>query len=163
MPDVMRCANFVLHIYRMLQHITTIKSRPKLDSLNSEHRDSLLFCWRIKQGLADGTSTTKLRDLAVHHWNNHLKPHFLREEEVILPFILNQSLAEQFKQDHTDIRELILALHKNPTLNAFPILTAFIANHIRFEERCLFSYLEKILSEEQFYEMEDKLRLSQCQ
>ena len=120
-----------------------------MTALSREHHDGLLFCWKIKQGLGNGTDAAMLRNFTMWYWRYHMNPHFLREEKILLPRISDHSLAGQLKKEHDDITDLILALDKNPDKDLFSILILFVTNHIRFEERHVFGYLEKILSEDQ--------------
>ncbi|MBL7696912.1 MAG: hypothetical protein JNK79_02095 [Chitinophagaceae bacterium] len=130
---------------------------PVLAERSREHRNSQLFYWKLKQGLGDGTNVTHLQNLTMAYWQDYMKPYLLRQEQILLPLISSRSLAEQFKKDHCDINDLIISLSKSPTPYSFSILAAFIANHIRFEEGWLFSYLEKALPEEQLKAIGDQL------
>jgi hemerythrin-like domain-containing protein len=133
----------------MITKTTPLKRSPQLASLSREHHDGLLFVWKLKQGLGNGTSLTILKDFTQWHWRKHLKPHFTQEEKILLPHIGSSQLAEQLMKEHNDIRELILAIDINTDRATFSILANFVENHIRFEERQLFTYLQKSLSEEQ--------------
>jgi hemerythrin-like domain-containing protein len=141
----------------MVKEPTPIKRSAQLAALSREHHDSLLFCWKIKQGLGNGTDVVTLRDYILWYWRHYMRSHFIQEEKILLPYIADPALASQLQQEHADIKELILALDNDPDNNLFSILALFVANHIRFEERWLFSYLENILSGDQLNTIADKL------
>jgi len=57
-------------------------------------------------------------------------------------------MAIQLKKEHKNIRELILKTGQADK-NTFILLADLLDDHIRFEERRFFNYLEKALSPEQ--------------
>ena len=56
-------------------------------------------------------------------------------------------------EEHAQIRDLILSLDKEPDSGSFQSLADFVNNHIRFEERELFAFAEKMLTHEQLAEI----------
>ena len=58
-------------------------------------------------------------------------------------------MAKQLKEEHDQIRELILSLDAEADERDFTILADLLNKHIRFEERELFVYLEELLTKEQ--------------
>jgi hemerythrin-like domain-containing protein len=52
-------------------------------------------------------------------------------------------------KEHQLIREFILGLDKEANKDIFASLATLLSDHIRFEERQLFAYLEQILSKDQ--------------
>lgn len=144
----------------MLKEQPPIKRSAQLAALSREHHDSLLFCWKIRQGLGNGTDTVMLRNYILWYWRHYMKAHFLQEEKVLLPYIADQTLALQLQKEHDDIKELIIVLDNDPDSNLFSILALFVSNHIRFEERYVFGYLENILSEDQLNTIAEKLTVT---
>lgn len=141
----------------MIYEQAPIKRSAQLAALSREHHDGLLFCWKIRQGLGNGTDCVMLRDYIRWYWRHYMKPHFLQEEKILLPCIADHTLASQLQKEHDDIKELILALDNEPDNNLFSILALFVGNHIRFEERYVFGYLENTLPEEQLNVIAEKL------
>ena len=133
----------------MFKENKPIKRSSQLATLSREHHEGLLFCWKIRQGLENGTDIMLLRDFTLWYWRYHMKPHFYQEEKILLPYISGHSFADQLKKEHDDIRELILSLDKDPNESLFSTLAILVSNHIRFEERQVFNYLENVLSEDQ--------------
>ncbi len=121
-----------------------------MQPLSREHHDGLLFVWKLRQGLSHHVDTGRLRDFTAWYWKNHIKAHFFQEEKVLLPFMpAAHPLVLQLKKDHAYIRELVLTIDKDPANYDFVSLANHLEQHIRFEERELFHYLEENLSQEQ--------------
>ena len=127
-----------------------IKRSKQLAPLSREHHNGLLFSWKLRQGLENDTSLATLGSYCQWFWKHHISQHFHQEEDIVLKFLpSNNEMAIQLKDEHNNIRELILSISRQPDAIAIGMLADFICRHIRFEERILFTYLEKILSQEQ--------------
>ena len=141
-----------------MEEIKPIKRSKELAPLSREHHDGLLFAWKIKQGLANGTPVETLCNYTRWFWTNHLKSHFKNEETVLVRFLpADNSLVLQMFKDHEQIRDLIISIDKEPGSNSLKLLADFVNNHIRFEERELFVYAEKTLTQEQLNEIYKEL------
>ena len=141
-----------------MEEIKPLKRSKELAPLSREHHDGLLFAWKIKQGLANGTSCEILCNYTRWFWSNHIKPHFKDEEKVLVKFLPeNNSLVKQMFKEHAQIRDLVISLDKNSDPGSLQLLAAFINNHIRFEERELFAYAEQVLTPEQLNEIYKEL------
>ena len=141
-----------------MEEIKPIKRSKELAPLSREHHDGLLFAWKIKQGLANGTPVETLCNYTRWFWSNHIKPHFKDEEKVLVKFLpTDNSLVQQMIKEHAQIRDLVISLDKKPDSNSLKTLSEFINNHIRFEERDLFPYDEKTLTPEQLNEVYNDL------
>ena len=137
-----------------MEEAKPIKRSKELAPLSREHHDGLLFAWKIKQGLANGTSVETLCNYTRWFWSNHIKPHFKDEEKVLIKFLPEDNpLVQQMLKEHAQIRGLIISLDNEPDSNSLQLLAEFISNHIRFEERELFAYAEKVLNPEQLQEI----------
>lgn len=137
-----------------MEETKPIKRSKELAPLSREHHDGLLFSWKIKQGLANGTSIETLANYTRWFWSNHIKPHFRDEEKVLVKFLPeDNTLVQQMIKEHAQIRDLIISLDKEPNKGALQLLAEFIHNHIRFEERQLFAYAEQVLTHEQLKEI----------
>jgi hemerythrin-like domain-containing protein len=147
-----------------MEEIKPIKRSKELAPLSREHHDGLLFAWKIKQGLANGSSVETLCNYTRWFWSNHIKPHFNDEEKVLVKFLpASNPLVRQMFEEHAQIRDLILSLDKEPNENSLQQLSEFINNHIRFEERKLFAYAEETLTPGQLAEVFKELpEADQC-
>ena len=123
-----------------------IKRSEYLKELSRDHHHGLLFCWEIKQGISKKIELERLRKYAEYFWINHLKEHFKEEEELLFKYA-NDPLCEKAKEDHGLIQkqvELIINSVAQQPKNYIDLIE-MLSNHIRFEERELFSHLENIL------------------
>lgn len=137
-----------------------IKRSAQLVPLSREHHDGLLFAWKLRQGLANGTGLETLKSYCTWYWNNHIKQHFHHEEDILLKYIpSDNALARQLKEEHDNIRELILSINDKPDAITIGMLADFIPRHIRFEERALFSYLEQNLTAGQLDDIFSQLEI----
>src|SRR6478735_4188570 len=141
-----------------MEEIKPLKRSKELAPLSREHHDGLLFAWKIKQGLANGTSIETLCNYTLWFWSNHIKTHFKDEEKVLVKFLpASNPLVRQMFKEHAQIRDLIISLDKEPDSSSLQLLGEFINNHIRFEERELFAYAEKTLTQEHLDEIYKEL------
>ena len=133
-----------------MEEIKPIKRSKELAPLSREHHDSLLFVWKIRQGLAKNTPIEILRDYTRWFWTNHIKTHFRDEEKVLVKFLpVDNSLVQQMFREHEQIRDLVISLDNEPDIPSFELLADVLDKHIRFEERQLFAFAEQTLSPEQ--------------
>ncbi len=128
-----------------------IKRSESIVKLSREHHFSLLFGWKIRQGLKNNTAPERIVPYALYFLKNHLLPHF-KEEEEILFVPASDSLVMRAKKEHTAIQHLVeeLPITKGIQLTEqLRRLADDLDKHIRFEERELFPHLEKILMADQ--------------
>ena len=131
----------------MEENIQPIKRSDQLAPLSREHHDGLLFAWKLRQGLANGTEIRVLRNYCNWYSKNHIRQHFEQEENVLLQYIPGtDTMAKQLKEEHNNIRELMLSIDQQPDPGTISMLADFITRHIRFEERVLFNRLEQTLT-----------------
>ena len=141
-----------------MEEIKPIKRSKELAPLSREHHDGLLFAWKIRQGLANGTSIETISNYTQWFWTNHLEPHFKDEEKVLVKFLpADNVLVKQMFKEHELIRDLVFSLEKKPGTGSFQLLANLISDHIRFEERKLFGYAEENLNPEQLDEIYKEL------
>ena len=134
----------------MDKEIQPIKRSPQLAPLSREHHDGLLFAWKIRRGIALHVPVDTMRRYTLWFWQHHIKPHFFQEEKILLPCLpADHALAKRLREEHDHIRELVLGLDEEADTRQLTILSDLLNQHIRFEEREMFVYLEKALSREQ--------------
>lgn len=131
-------------------NIKPIKRSEELAPLSREHHDGLLFSWKIKQGLDNGTPLETLCNYTRWFWVNHMKPHFKDEENVLAQYLpAEHPYIRQMFEEHARIRDLVIRLDQNPDTDSLSILAEILHHHIRFEERELFEYAEEVLTPDQ--------------
>jgi hemerythrin-like domain-containing protein len=124
-----------------------IKRSEQLAPLSRDHHDGLLFVWKLRRGLNNGTPVETIREYIGWFWENHLATHFKNEEEILLPYLPNDELAKRMNDEHKGIKQLISFQTKDK--ESINQLSDLLEKHIRFEERELFPHAEKKLTTEQ--------------
>jgi len=132
-----------------------IKRQRAMLSFSRDHHFGLLLVWKIRQGLDKRIETGRVSDYVLFFYKEDLETHFRDEEGLLFRRMpLDDIIRKQAELDHQDIRWLMASLRENKT---DPDLLRAIANkleqHIRFEERILFNYLEEILSQAELEEV----------
>ena len=131
----------------MPEEVKPIKRSVELAPLSREHHDGLLFVWKLKEGLKKNVSVERLRKFTFWFWQQHIKPHFYQEEKILSPHLsATDPLLTRMNREHEYIREFILSLDKEAEAQVFKQLADLLNDHIRFEERELFTHLEITLS-----------------
>lgn len=127
-------------------HPKPIKRSRELIPLSKEHHEGLLFGWKIKQGLRKGTSPEVIAAFIRWFWETDLQAHF-RKEELVLAVHLpaGNALVQQMKTEHRQLEDLVQRCCAQKTEPLFLQLANGLHDHIRFEERVLFPFAEKVI------------------
>jgi hemerythrin-like domain-containing protein len=142
----------------MSKEIKPIRRSKQLTPLSKEHHDGLLFAWKIKQGLKNGADIKLIASYVQWFWKNHLQEHFREEEEILAPHLPgNNELLKQMTEQHQEIESMIHINENIADENLLLNLALLIDDHIRFEERKLFPYAEKIIPEKELNIIYEKL------
>lgn len=145
----------------MENNVQPIKRSVQLTPLSREHHDGLLFAWKLRQGLNNDTAIETLGEYCHWYWKQHIEKHFHKEEDILLKFMPSDNkLAIQLNEEHNGIRELILSIDQKPDTITIGLLADFISRHIRFEERILFNYLERTLSQAELNHIHSQLDIA---
>lgn len=123
-----------------------IKRNENILPLSRDHHFGLLFCWKIREGLKKNVESERISGYVNWFWETNLHKHF-EEEENILFNKLQDEKCEKALQQHKEIERQINNITKNKKADpgAYAALADLIDEHIRFEERELFPFLEKTL------------------
>ncbi|NEM99099.1 hemerythrin domain-containing protein [Pontibacter burrus] len=144
----------------MNKTITPQKRDKSLVPLSREHHFGLLFCWKIRQGLKNGTDLEVLRSYVRYFWENILKEH-CDEEEWLLERILktDDTLRGRLAEEHKLIHTIIELIKEGSPMNKqlFEVLERDLTDHIRWEERELFPYLQAVVDPEELASSADLL------
>jgi len=134
----------------MSKEVKPIKRSRQLTPLSKDHHDGLLFAWKIKQGLKNGTDIKLVAEYVQWFWKNHLEEHFREEEQILAPHLpANNELLKQMFDEHENIEAMVHINENIPDETLLGNLGKAIDDHIRFEERQLFPYAEKIIPEKE--------------
>ena len=128
-----------------------IKRNENILKLSKEHHFSLLFCWKLRQGLKMEIEAGRMMKYVKYFATNFLLPHFA-EEEVILFTSLDDKWVKKAIEQHKQINVLLSKLSQKTNSNPneqLEKLANLVDDHVRYEERELFPHLERTLSNEQ--------------
>ncbi|MEO6905272.1 MAG: hemerythrin domain-containing protein [Ginsengibacter sp.] len=128
-----------------------IKRNENLVKLSKDHHASLLFCWKLRQGIKYHVEIERLLNYVQYFWLHHFSTHFKEEEEFLFkPF--KDELAQKAMDDHQKIKNFIDQVsfsEKKYEEDILLELAEMVDQHVRYEERILFPHLEGKLSDEQ--------------
>ncbi|MBI1341546.1 MAG: hemerythrin domain-containing protein [Terrimonas sp.] len=131
------------------QHRKPIKRSPELAPLSRQHHDGLLLVFKIKQGVRKSIETGRISRYVHWYWLEHLAPHFELEESLLTPLLpASNILLQQMQREHALIRKQVSDLKESAEPRQLLDLAKALDDHIRFEERELFPYMEATLSRE---------------
>jgi len=133
-----------------------MKRNQNLVELSRDHHQGLLLGWKIKQGFKYQVPLDEIKKYIIYFANEALFPHFEEEEKQVLIYLeATNTYYQRTLAEHREIRELIAEIQANESLTEalFLNLADKIHDHIRFEERELFPYLETTLSDVQLDEI----------
>lgn len=132
---------------------TPIKRNENIVPLSRDHHHGLLFVWKLRQGIRHGAAPERMAPYVAYFWTDHLAPHFREEEELLFNHAPENELVQQALREHVEIRQLAEAAALATGEAPLQALADLVNNHIRFEERTLFPFLEQNLSEETLREI----------
>ena len=128
-----------------------IKRSIYLQPLSREHHFSLLFGWKLRQGIKRNIPVERILPYVLYFEKSMLITHFKEEEDCL--FIFDEGLlVKQAITEHKEILQIIDQFKQAPLNTQYEQLNALadkIDSHVRLEERELFPYLESKLSQEQ--------------
>lgn len=125
---------------------------------SKEHYHGLVFSNHLK--IATKATDEILKSYITDFWNNHLESHFKNEEDLLLPLMVNGNQRTQFMREHALIKNQINKIKESQIniQNQAIELGQLINDHIRFEERILFPWLEKTLTNDQLIKIGKSLK-----
>lgn len=134
----------------MAKELKPIERSKQLTPLSKDHHEGLLFAWKIRQGLKNGADLKLIAEYVQWFWRNHLEEHFREEEQILAPHLPAESeLLMQMMEEHQEIEAMVRINENIPDESLLAGLAKAVDDHIRFEERVLFPYAEKILPEKE--------------
>lgn len=132
-----------------------IKRNSSIVPISREHHHGLLLSWKIREGLRKNIAPERIKKYTDWFWTAHLEPHFNFEEKFMFPILGEEhALVKRALQEHINIKNLFfLTDHIKENLL---LIEQDLKDHIRFEERILFSEIEKVASEAALKMIEDE-------
>ncbi|MFD2245135.1 hemerythrin domain-containing protein [Pontibacter ruber] len=129
---------------------TTLKPQKRDKSLvpfSKDHHYGLLFTWKLRQGLANGTPIEVLSRYVRYFWETILKNH-CKEEEIVLRRLVkdNHPMRIRMEEEHHLLHAIIdkVLAGQRLTPELLNVLQQDLVDHIRWEERELFPYIQQV-------------------
>lgn len=128
-----------------------IKRNKNIVKISQEHHGSLLFCWKIRAGLKKEIHPQRLKDYVAYFSREHMLPHFAEEERTLFMPVRDE-MVNRALDEHIQILQLVQQVNDLSGNDVLPVLKTLadtVDDHVRYEERELFPYLEEVLTDEQ--------------
>ncbi|MGN6165980.1 MAG: hemerythrin domain-containing protein [Flavisolibacter sp.] len=125
-----------------------IKRSEHIKQLSKDHHFTLLFSWKIRQGLKHEVDGDRIKKYVAHFWKHDMKPHFLEEEKILFAPVKDDQVQKAI-DDHRKIERQVDTVLQSPAdkvSEQLLQLAGLVDAHVRFEERELFPHLEKTLT-----------------
>lgn len=137
-----------------------MKRNVNLQELSRDHHHGLLLGWKIKEGIKRNAEAKEIKQYVEYFFTEALLPHFREEEELILSYLSDRDkLKIQTIKEHQEIEQLVKELNEPANLQANLLeIARVLENHIRFEERTLFPYIEQYLNDSELTEIGETIR-----
>lgn len=140
-----------------------MKRIKEMETLSWEHHHGLVVVFRLQKGLQNNADPQTMREYVLKTWDSALAHHFWQEEEILIEPLQTMEqgrrLVDKMLQDHEAFRQLIEQLNQNKG-NLVDNLTVFASrlnNHIRFEERELFAFVQQNVQKQTLLKIGDFL------
>ncbi len=131
-----------------------LKRHEALKPLSRQHHFGLLFCWKIRKGFDEKIPVDRIKTYASWFFMNEILPHFKIEEDYIFPVLGTENpLIIRALKEHRSIERLFQD-PQNPE-NSLSLLEEELKAHIRFEEKVLFTEIQKVATEEELKNIEE--------
>jgi len=142
-----------------------LKRNKHILQLSKDHHFTLLFCWKIRQGLKMGVEVDRIQKYVRYFWEHDMQAHF-REEEEILFVPVRDAPVQKAIDDHKEIKGQVYAVLQatdgEEASKQLSILADKVDAHVRYEERVLFPHLEQTLTTEQLEGIGAQLKQEQA-
>lgn len=141
-----------------------IKRNPAIVRFSRDHHFGLLLVWKIREGFRRSVEAERISKYVTKFFDNELVPHFRDEEENLfarLPEDDKMRLQAEF--DHKRLNELVESL-RNEGMDEFKLgeFADLLEQHIRFEERELFNFIQESLTDAELAEIESAHAPAKC-
>ena len=126
-----------------------MKRHASIIPLSKDHHFGLLCCWKVRQGVKLNVDPARIGQYVHHFWQDHLQDHFREEETILFNALENDPQCNKAVEQHRELTAAVQSLPSGISTDNLLQFAALLDEHIRFEERVLFPFLEQKLSEEQ--------------
>lgn len=132
-----------------------MKRDVRLQGLSGDHHQALVLARRIERACERGEANRALVNAVAKRFAEELEPHFLVEEEVLLPALAAKGLGvleTKTRGEHAALRGHLEAA-KQGDLERLEAFGRILEEHVRFEERELFPACEEFLDDRTLVEV----------
>ena len=126
-----------------------MKRDARLQGLSSDHHQALVLAREVRLAVEEGKADAVLAARVVQMFKREIEPHFLIEDEVLLPALRGAAeleLVTRTEEDHAFLRASVARIG-NGEHAAFAGFAQRLFEHVRFEEAELFPRCEAVLSD----------------
>lgn len=132
---------------------TPIKRHKSIVPLSKDHHLALLLSWKIRTGFKKNIDPKRIKTYSNWFWKNHVQEHFEIEEKYVFPILGNEHpLIKKALAEHHRLKKLFES--ENEINNNLSLIEEELEDHVRFEERILFSEIQKVATEEELKNIE---------
>ena len=138
-----------------------IKRHRAIAEFSRDHHYALLLVWKIREGLKRSVQAERISQYVLFFFETKLLPHFKGEEELLYCQIPSgHKLRIQAVAEHTVMYRMIDDLKGNKQdSELLQKFAGILENHVRFEERQLFNYLQENIPESELSKIESGLKV----
>ncbi|MDN3670693.1 hemerythrin domain-containing protein [Echinicola jeungdonensis] len=136
-----------------------LKRHEALQPLSRDHHQGLLLGWRIRQGIKKKVDQNRIFEYFRYFWKEHLEPHFQLEEAYIFNLLdPRDEMRIKAEDQHRELREIEMLLEKKGVeRDLLDLFADKLEAHIRYEERELFQYMQKVLGQNELATLNEKM------
>ncbi len=128
-----------------------MKRSKELIPLSWEHHSALVNASRIQRGLENQTAVSILQEFIEFIWQHDLRPHFDREENIIINRTEAEAIDPGIKQrtldEHREFNDLFDRIVKSNNseqkMSYMERFAKLLTDHVRFEENQFFPAVEE--------------------
>lgn len=129
-----------------------MKRDQNLYPLSHQHHNGLMAVLLLEKGVTKNADLKIMNDFILDCWESELENHFIAEEKNLDPSLLQlpqlSDLYNRMISEHELIRNIIDAIkQKQESKELIVSFHTLLENHIRFEERMLFPFIQEHATE----------------
>lgn len=140
------------------RQLKPIKRNEALVKYSREHNFGLQLCQKIKEGMKNNIEPKRISAYALFFFDKDLNRHFQDEEMFLFPKLeRDDPMLKRALQEHQEIYYLINRIRSDiQNLQLLNELSNSLEEHIRFEERVLFNFLQDKLTDAELMDLAEK-------
>lgn len=127
-----------------------LKRSEALKPLSRDHHEGLLLCWKIRKGIKDRLDSERIASYVMVFFEKALQPHFNEEERFVFSLLPEtEEHRNTAVQLHRALKQCVEDVSQNSDNchDLLMLLADELEQHIRFEERILFPFIEQTVTD----------------